>query len=374
MVIAGGGPVGATLAVLLRRAQLRVALVEPSSKPVSAFRPIALSHGSRLILERIGLFGAIAATPITAIHVSQAGGFGRTLIRREDHALPALGYVCDAGAVAAATLEAAAPERVMGRVASWRAESECVRVTIDAARAAHEVAARMLVLADGGQLTGDDLALRDYGQTAIVARVRTEIVRQGVAFERFTDEGPLALLPFAGSELALVWTVRSNRAATLAEANCEYFLAALGARFGRRLGRFVEAGPRSHHPLKLWFRRSNAVSPRVVAVGNAAQTLHPVAGQGLNLGLRDAAELADLALHTDRAALGGAPFLDAFESMRRYDRLGTIGTTDFLVRVFSNRSGGLRATRGAGLAAFDLVPPARRFLARRMMFGMRGFL
>ena len=262
---------------------------------------------------------------------------------------------------------------------AWRAEGDRVFVTVntidtagDTPRAAREVPARLLVLADGGRAAGDDLVMRDYGQTAIVAQVRTEIAHRGIAWERFTADGPLALLPFADGKLALVWTVSAARAPGLLEASGERFLAALAARFGARLGRFDDAGPRSSFPLRLWYRRSNTPGPRVVAIGNAAQTLHPVAGQGLNLGLRDAAELASLVARCDRSAVGEAPFLAAFRAARRVDRLAAIGVTDFLVNVFSNASPLFRAARGAGLVALDLVPPARRLFARRMMLGARG--
>jgi 2-octaprenyl-6-methoxyphenol hydroxylase len=235
-----------------------------------------------------------------------------------------------------------------------------------------EIGARLLVLADGGHLAGDDLGLRDYGQTAIVARVRTEIVHARTAWERFTPEGPLALLPFAGDRLAVVWTVPSREVPALAAASDERFAAVLGERFGRRLGRFAADGPRASYPLRLWFRRSNVAGPGVVAVGNAAQTLHPVAGQGLNLGLRDAAALAGLMRRTAPSALGGEAFLAAFRAARRIDRFATIGVTDLLVRVFSNDSAPLRLARGIGLAALDLAPPARRLLARGMMLGTRA--
>lgn len=371
VLIAGGGPVGATLAIALRGHGLAVALVEPAVKPSSAFRPIALAHGSRLILDRLGVFDAARYTPINAIHVSQAGGFGRTLIRSEDEGVPALGYVRDAGELAADLLARAAPERIAGRVTGWQEERDCVRVTIDATDGQRHAHARLLVLADGVQHAGDDLALRDYGQSAIVARVRTENVRRGFAFERFTSDGPLALLPL-GEEFALVWTVRNTQANDLIKSSGEHFLAALGARFGARLGRFVAAGPRATYPLKLWFRRSSSLSARAVAVGNAAQTLHPVAGQGLNLGLRDARELADLILRTGADAIGGGDFAAALQAQRRCDRGAAIGATDWLVRVFSNDYGWLRAARGAGLVALDVFPPARRLLARRMMLGARG--
>jgi 2-octaprenyl-6-methoxyphenol hydroxylase len=372
ILIAGGGPVGAAVALGLRGVGLDVALVEPEARPAAAFRPIALSHGSRQILEGLGLFGRFTATPIETIHVSQAGGFGRTVIRREDHGVPALGYVCDASALAATLAEATSAQRVAGHVVGWRAESEAIRVAVDAAGSGgREIAAQLLVLADGGQIAGDDLAMRDYGQTAIVARVRTEIVRRGTAWERFTADGPLALLP-DGDALALVWTVRTGEAARLLEASGERFLASLGARFGRRLGRFIDAGPRAGVPLRLVFRRSSVVAPRTVAVGNAAQTLHPVAGQGLNLGLRDAAELAALIRRTAPVALGGDDFLAAYGARRRVDRLAAIGVTNFLAGIFGNPSPGLRAARGLGLVALDLVPPARRLFARRMMLGLRG--
>jgi 2-octaprenyl-6-methoxyphenol hydroxylase len=377
VLIAGGGPVGAALAAGLRASGVEVLLVEAALEPAGGFRPIALSHGSRLVLESIGVFGAMRATPIETIHVSQAGGFGRTLIRREELGVPALGYVLDSGALAAALADAAAPARVSGRVTAWRAAGDRIRVnTIDMAGGvpgvAREVAARLLVLADGGRAAGDDLVMRDYGQAAIVAQVRTEIAHRGIAWERFTADGPLALLPFADGNLAVVWTVPAARAPGLLEASGERFLAALAARFGARLGRFNDAGPRSSFPLRLWYRRSNTPGPRVVAIGNAAQTLHPVAGQGLNLGLRDAAELASLVARSDRAAVGESPFLAAFRAARRVDRLAAIGVTDFLVNVFSNASPFLRAARGAGLVALDLVPPARRLFARRMMLGARG--
>jgi 2-octaprenyl-6-methoxyphenol hydroxylase len=372
VLIAGGGPVGATVAIGLRGSGLDAALVEPEARPSAAFRPIALAHGSRHILERLGLFDRLTVTPIERIHVSQAGGFGRTLIGREDHGVPALGYVCDATALAATLAEAVSPQRVAGRVVGWRADGGRVRVTVDTEAGAWEVVARLLVLADGGQIAGDDLAMRDYGQAAIVARVRTEIVRRGIAWERFTGDGPLALLPDGGEGYALVWTVRTGDASRLLEASGERFLAALGARFGRRLGRFTAAGPRSSFPLRLFFRRSNIAGPNAVAVGNAAQTLHPVAGQGLNLGLRDAIELVALARRSEPAALGGEAFLAAYRARRGPDRFAAIGVTDFLAGIFATGNPPVRAARALGLVALDLLPPARRLFSRRMMLGLRG--
>ena len=372
-MIAGGGPVGATLALALRSAGLDVRLVEPDARPRRPeFRPIALAHGSRPLLEQVGAFERLAVTPIETIHVSQGGGFGRTLIRREDLGVPALGYVCDAGALDAVLAQATSPERLAGKLVGWEVDGDRIHARIASGTAASEVVARLLVLADGGHIGGDDLAMRDYAQTAIVARVRTEIVQRGAAFERFTADGPLALLPDAEESYALVWTVGADRAERLLEASGEHFLAALGAQVGHRLGRFVASGPRTSVRLRLAFRRSNVAGPRAVAVGNAAQALHPVAGQGLNLGLRDAAELAALVRRTEPASLGSDAFLARYRAARRFDRYGAIGVTDFLAGVFANQSPSFRAARGLGLAALDLLPPARRLFARRMMLGLRG--
>jgi len=376
VLVAGGGLVGAAAACSLARRGADVLLVEAADEPGGGFRPIALAEGSRFLLESLGVFAAIPTTPIETIHVSQAGGFGRTLIRCAELGVPALGYVCDSGALARVLAAAAAPVRTTGRVTGWRADGDRVRVavnTIDKAGAPREIAARLLVLADGGRIAADDLVLKDYGQAAIVALVRAGIAHRGVAWERFTAGGPLALLPFTGETFATVWTVPVAQAPGLAEASGERFLAALAAQFGGRVGRFVETGPRAAFPLRLWYRRSNTPAPRVVAIGNAAQTLHPVAGQGLNLGLRDAAELAALVARSDGASVGAGPFLAAFRAARRVDRRAAIGVTDFLVSVFSGASPLVRAARGAGLVALDLLPPARRLLARRMMLGTRGF-
>lgn len=377
VVIAGGGPVGSALAVALADAGLAVRLFEPRLEPDSKFRPIALSHGSRLILERLDLFDRFPATPIETIHVSHAGGFGRTVLRSEEHGVAALGYVCDLGDFARALALASASQRSPGRVSGWQPREDDVVVSVE-----HEtqpISARLLVLADGGpnalQAAGRAEG-RDYHQAAIVALVRAERMAAGTAWERFTDEGPLALLPFAPPErelqYGLVWTVHEQRARTLAAAADDAFLAALGARFGMRLGRFIAASPRLAYPLALRYRRASLTAPRVVAIGNAAQTLHPVAGQGLNLALRDVFELARLIVESPRAALGGSSFLARFASLRRADRTAAIGVTDALVRIFASRLPGVGLARGIGLAALDLTPPARRFFARRMMLGPRG--
>lgn len=229
--------------------------------------------------------------------------------------------------------------------------------------------ARLLVLADGA--TGRSPArVRDYLQRAIVAEVAADREHRGVAWERFTPEGPVALLPLR-DRYALVWSAREATARELLGLSDPEFLLRLQRCFGSRAGNFVSAGPRAAFPLSLR-RGAASPAPRTLAVGNAAQTLHPVAGQGLNLGLRDAWELAQMLLEAPEQEIGTSRFVDRYVRKRRFDRYAGIGFTDFLVRIFSNSLPPLAAARGAGLAMLDALPPARRFLARRMIFGARA--
>ena len=205
---------------------------------------------------------------------------------------------------------------------------------------------------------------------AVVCEVQTELPHANQAFERFTPEGPAALLP-KGDRYALVWTAQCEDAERIAQLPDAEFLAALYRHFGGRQGRFLQASPRKTFPLKLAYTGSEAAD-RVVRIGNAAQTLHPVAGQGFNIGLRDAWELASLCGDTVRSEIGSAAMLGAYARGRRVDVLGGLGFTDFLVRVFSNDFAPLRHARGLGLLALEVLPPLKSFVARRMMFGARG--
>jgi 2-octaprenyl-6-methoxyphenol hydroxylase len=225
-------------------------------------------------------------------------------------------------------------------------------------------------VADGGTLGAGHTSARDYGQTVVTARVACTGPQRNMAFERFTPEGPLALLP-TGDSYALVWTTTPEHAQELCAHAEQEFLARLQAAFGGRVGRFVRAGARSCHPIAMKLAERIAES-RVVAVGNAAQTLHPVAGQGFNLGLRDAWELATLLRECSRESVGAEPLLARYRARRRLDRRGGIGFTDALVRLFSNDLASVKVARGLGLALLGAVPPARDFVVRRMTFGARG--
>lgn len=376
VLIVGGGPVGAALALALRGSGLTVGQID-ARVPHAAVdaRPIALSYGSRLILERLGVWGGIGdATPIRRIHVSQRGGFGRVGLDAREARLPALGYVVDYGALAEAlggALEAGdGVHLVQAAVSALEAGKDRAVVRFTAGSVTHHASARLLAVADGGALPIARMRVHDYGQAAVTARVSCSVPHQNVAYERFTPEGPLALLP-AGEAVALVWTTAPAHARELCALTEAGFLERLQKSFGNRLGSFRTASGRAWYPLVLKVA-AHITEPRTVAVGNAAQTLHPVAGQGLNLGLRDAWELAALLRDCDRAHVGGPALIRAYSARRRLDRTGGILFTDMLVRLFSNELAPLGWARGLGLAALGAFPPARDFIVRRMIFGARG--
>jgi 2-octaprenyl-6-methoxyphenol hydroxylase len=372
IAIVGGGPVGSALALALRDSGLRIVLLEARAAGGGDARPLALSYGSRLILERLGVWPALAATatPIRTIHVSQRGGFGRVGLTAAESGLPELGYVADYGSVAQALAQAVAStavERHTGaRVKAWQG-GDPARLQYETDGAARELAASLLVIADGGSSGGE---AEDYGQCAVTARVVSERPHNNIAYERFTPQGPLALLP-DGDGWALVWTTTPDRARQLCAAQPAEFLAELRAEFGGRAGNFVDVAGRASYPLRR--RRAMAAADHIVLIGNAAQTLHPVAGQGFNLGLRDAWELGELAGdRRHRAASGSREWLQDYQARRRLDRGGGIAFTHALVQLFSNDLPPLRFARGTGLALLGCMPPLKKFLVRRMTFGTRG--
>lgn len=345
IVVVGAGPAGSTLALLLRRAGRNVALVEARGRAdaaPTAVRPIALSYASRIILERAGAWNALEVSPIEVVHASQ-GGLGTTRLSASDAGVPALGYVIDYRALC---------DALTGRVAA-----AAIDVGTEPDRDA-----RLVVHAEG---SGEYATEKRYEQAAVVALVSAEPRAGTIAFERFTREGPLALLPLAG-RFGLVWAVREDKAAALVDMPEPLFVAALQEAVGRRAGRFTSAAGRSRFALALRVRNERT-AVREAYVGNSAQTLHPVAGQGLNLGLRDAWELAQ--------SIGDAPdpgnrhILGRYAAARRLDAAATIRVTDLLAELFVGTSALARTARGAAMCALDACAPARRFLARRMIYG-----
>jgi 2-octaprenyl-6-methoxyphenol hydroxylase len=343
VLIRGAGPVGCTLALALQASGLRVSILDSSfRKKTVPFRPLALSYASRLILERVGAWEGLAVTPIETVLVSQQGGFGRTRLEALDAGVPALGYVTDYGALLASLQE---------KVQQGGIE-----------RTQEEIPARCDVHAEG---VAPDAEEKRYGQDAVVALVQLAVPARTTAHERFTPEGPLALLPHAG-RYALIWSARPERARSLVDCSENEFLKELSATAGSRIGILVAIEGRAVQPLSLRVRPTRTAQ-RSVYIGNAAQTLHPVAGQGLNLGLRDAWDLAQI-LREERDP-GDAGTLARYAASRRLDAQATIRATDLLAGAFlgSGRLG--RAARGAALTALDIFPAPRRFFARRMIYG-----
>lgn len=373
VAICGAGPVGLALAAFLARRGVpgqRIVLIDGKSlgQAISDPRSIALSWGSVQLLDDVGAW-PLPATAIHQIHVSRRGQLGRSLMDRAEHDLPALGYVTRYGAVVdalARRCEAAGVAVLRpARVQSLEEAPDGALLTLDDGRT---VRAKVAVQAEGGIFGQQDSRARsrDYEQSAVIARVTSALPIPHRAFERFTDEGPLALLPEDGPDghqYALVWCVRPERAGAVLGLDDATFLKQLADAFGTRLGAFTKVSPRVAFPLGL--NAEARATARTVAIGNAAQTLHPVAGQGLNLGLRDAAVLArQLARGADSAAIG------RFLEQRTQDRKLTIGLTDTMARAFTG-SQPLQPLLGLALAALDLTRPARMLLADLMMFGRR---
>lgn len=378
VLIVGGGPVGGALALALRNCGLKLGVLEtrPPNAATDDPRPLALSHGSRLILERLGVWQVLQpATPIARIHVSQRGGFGRVVLDAAEARLPALGYVLDYARLSTVTAEALrsgwCDYLTATAMTGLRTEAEAMGVELKSSSGPRYCTTRLLVIADGGMAaTMSETRTVDYRQTAVTACVTTAAAHHCVAYERFTPEGPLALLPH-GEKLALVWTTAPERAQQLCAAPVAGFLDELQEAFGGRLGRFTAVERRASFPLKLKVARQ-VVAPRLVRIGNAAQTLHPVAGQGLNLGLRDAWELATEIKRWRREDIGDAGPLRSYAARRRLDRGGGIWFTHNLVRLFSGDVAPARLARGLGLAALGAIPPAKDFVVRRMTFGAHG--
>ncbi|WP_295493938.1 UbiH/UbiF/VisC/COQ6 family ubiquinone biosynthesis hydroxylase [uncultured Ralstonia sp.] len=400
VAIVGAGPVGLALANwLLRDTDWRIALFDARDAEAAARDPraLALSHGSRVLLQEIGGWPA-RATPITHIHVSQRGHFGQAHIRCEDYDIPALGHVVQYGDLSAALNAALAAQmqRYPNRLTRYdhtpvdrveqlpRADGTVAPARVRALQGErHEgrhplaVETEVVIQAEGGlfddarkQAGGLSHARRrDYGQTAIVAHVRCAAPLDGWAWERFTPEGPLALLPQDDAQsagYALVWCCAPDEARRRAGLPDDAFLAELGTAFGDRMGRFTQVSPRHTFALGLHAQRV-PVDRRVAAIGNAAQTIHPVAGQGFNLGLRDAFEMA----RALRDAVTPAA-LARFARERTFDRAVTIGLTDLLPRAFAVPGRPFGHLRGAALTLLECLPPLKHGLARQMMFGQRG--
>lgn len=382
LAIIGGGLVGASLALALQAgAKARgwtILLIEPfapgdSYQPSYDARSSALSFGTRQIYERLGLWQAIShrAEPIRQIQVSDRGRFGAARLNAMEEGVPALGYVVENAWLGQCLWKGLDPE-----VVSWRcpAEVTALQALEDGYRLSLNddttLDCDLAVLADGGrsglrEQLGIHVTTRPYNQSALIANITPSEAHCGQAFERFTDEGPMALLPLPENRCALVWTRKGMDAKRLAELDERSFLDELQGVFGYRLGALCQVGVRHLYPLSL-VEAQEQVRPHLVVLGNAAHSLHPIAGQGFNLSLRDVQALSE-ALLAGPQAPGDLATLQAYCERQRLDQALTIGFSDRVTRLFGNNQPLVTAGRNLGLLGLDLLPPAKRWFARQAM-------
>ena len=385
VIIVGGGMNGATLALAishLTQGQLPVHLVEAvapqtTNHPGFDSRAIALAQGTCQQLSRIGIWQAIAecATAIKTVHVSDRGHAGFVTLDAHDYRIDALGQVVelhDVGLRLFRLLQDAPGVTLHcpARVANVSRSEEAVSVTLEDGTT---LEGQVLVAADGSRSAiatrfGVQFQQEPYGQVGVIANVSTAGAHNGRAFERFTQHGPLAMLPMSHGRCSLVWCHPQEKADEVLGWTDDRFCNELQKAFGWRLGRITHAGKRAVYPLSLT-TASQCISHRVALVGNAAQTLHPIAGQGFNLGLRDVMSLAESLAQawSEQKDVGGYAVLSHYQNRRRADKEATIGVTDGLVHLFANRWGPLVAGRNLGLMAMELFIPARDVLAQRTL-------
>jgi 2-octaprenyl-6-methoxyphenol hydroxylase len=388
LVIVGGGLVGGSLACALRGSGLKICSIESvavdaTNQPSYDERVIALAWGSRRIMEGIDLWEDIAlgAEAIHHIHISERGGFGFAHLDRTEQGVEALGYVAPArllGSAIRATLSGGPSDIVQlcpARLLGLRRQADGVDLEVSVDGASLTLHTKLLVAADGGdsfvrQRLGLAVRERAYGHDAIITTVTSDHPQPHTAFERFTDTGPLAMLPMAEGRYSVVWSAREVDTEALMGLPEDAFLVRLQERFGYRLGRLSRLGRRVAYPLRQVLAQES-VGERFVLVGNAAHTLHPVAGQGFNLGLRDVAALAEVLVDAaDASSDPGSPaVLDAYRKLRGRDQADAALITDTLAQLFVNPWAPLRLARNLGLVGLDLVPGARRLLVRRFMGG-----
>ncbi|MCH4867310.1 2-octaprenyl-6-methoxyphenyl hydroxylase [Pseudomonas sp. TMW22089] len=382
LAIIGGGLVGASLALALQAGAKargwKIVLIEPfapgnSYQPSYDARSSALSYGARQIYERMGLWQAIAerAEPIKDIHVSDRGRFSTARLSSSEEGVPALGYVVENTWLGQSLWKSLDPD-----VISWRCPAEVIhmqpledgyRLTLNDETT---LDCDLAVLADGGrsglrEQLGIHVRKRPYDQSALIANITPSQPHAGMAFERFTDEGPMALLPLPDNRCALVWTRLGMDARRLAALDERSFLSELQAVFGYRLGTLKQVGARHLYPLSL-VEAEEQVRPHLTILGNAAHSLHPIAGQGFNLSLRDAQALADALLASDKKP-GDFATLLSYQQRQKLDQQLTIGFSDQVTRVFGSEQPLVSLGRNLGLLSLDLLPPAKRWFARQAM-------
>ncbi|OEE61691.1 2-octaprenyl-6-methoxyphenyl hydroxylase [Enterovibrio norvegicus FF-454] len=384
VVIAGGAMAGATLALAIERltqAKLSVAVIEAAipdnTHPGYDARSIALSYGSCQLLDQIGVWHGVApfATAINTIHVSDRGHFGFTEMHADKEGLPFLGNVielADAGRVFHKSLSQAKNISLFcpAFVTDITRATDKVTLTLNDGQT---LTTKLMVAADGAlssccDMVGISRHEHDFEQVALIANITTSLPHQGKAFERFTESGPVALLPMSEGRSSLVWCVKPQDVPALIELSDKAFADKLQAIFGWRLGKLLHVGQRNSYPLILR-QATQLISHRFAAVGNAAQTLHPIAGQGFNLGLRDVITLAEeiARAHNEQQDCGDMALLQRYLQRREPDRNATVAMTSGLVHGFSNTSAPLILGRNLGLAAMSVFSGLKAPLLQRAM-------
>ncbi|MDH3353982.1 MAG: 2-octaprenyl-6-methoxyphenyl hydroxylase [Chromatiales bacterium] len=394
IIIVGGGMVGASLAHALKGLPLKIGIIEAHpldhDHPSYDSRAIALSHGSYKILKQIGCWQAIAemgSTPIETIKISDRGHIGGAVLNAVDEGVDALGYVVEAAVIGKALKLESSDNLTLfspATVLAMTVHPERDELTITHNGSEQSLTAKLVVAADGspstiGQILGEKRVTRSYGQTAIISTIISRPPHQNTAYERFTDSGPLAMLPntapdgwpdqqYDSQRWSLVWSARDDQVDEIMALDERQFLDALELRLGRRIAPLLSASKRIAYPLRIDYLRDH-IRHRVAFIGNAAHAIHPVAGQGFNLGLRDVAFLAETIANAlnDGRDFGTQEHLNYYSEQRKPDYLKIIGSTDMLVQTFSNNLSPLIALRNLGLATLERLPPLRHLLAQQMM-------
>ncbi|MDE1462534.1 2-octaprenyl-6-methoxyphenyl hydroxylase [Spartinivicinus poritis] len=394
VVVIGGGMVGASLALALQtslakhshQSSMPVAIIEPhpinqaNQQPSYDARSTALSLGSQLLLEQLGVWQSLAqhATAIKHIHVSDQGRFGFTRMNTDEYQLDAFGYVVanqQLGQNLFKVIKQYPAIELLSPATACQVKPLATGYAIEIEQGEKKswLTTDLLVIADGGRSPlitqlGINVQCTDYHQTAMIANVTTSKPNQGQAFERFTEQGPMALLPLAKNHSALIWSIYQDQAPQWLDATDSSFLNSLQQHFGYRLGRFTKIGQRFHYPLSLKYS-TEQIRPGLVILGNAAHALHPVAGQGFNLALRDTLQLASLLKNSweQQEAINDYAILRRYLALQENDQIITMLGSDWLVKAFSNQHAGLSVVRNIGLVGLDLLSEAKTIFTKQAM-------
>ncbi len=402
VAIVGGGMVGSSLALALSSLPLKVALIEPhlqTSPKALGFdaRAIALSWSSCRIFNGLGLWKQLKniATPIQKIHVSDKGNPGICRLDAKQLNVAAMGQVVeleDVAAIIQNAISESTTDLIQASVSAIETQEDASLLSLDFLQSNQQdnqqntlnkqkqpqtLRARLVVAADGKSsvirsLSGIKSSDKAYDQVAMISTIQTQLPHNNVAFERFTERGPVAFLPLSNNRISLVWMMQAEEASSIIKTSDEQFIAQLQNSFGQRLGKITRVGERSSYPLSL-LTAKQCIGNRLVLVGNAAQSLHPIAGQGFNLGLRDVAALSDMLRKACKETRdpGSQMLLDEYQNWRQNDRDKVVDFTDLIARLFANSSHLVSVPRNTILMAMNWIPELRAQVATAAM-GLTG--